>query len=183
MKPTITRLLWRVFPVLAAICLASSPALAETGGEDSHPTDDTVLFAIIDQSNSLGIAMGRIATERGQSGEVRTLGKTLAADHDAIRRKLRELALKLGIPRMIEENELGSYSQMIRGLQAKPASEFDAAFLQQEIVIAKNTVDALKTNLGEAKIPEAAALARSILPEFERHVEATAAATRKLGAK
>jgi predicted outer membrane protein len=169
---------WLRAVLIAAAFLTAPAAFAQGGGEDDVPASDAVVLAIIDQTSELGLAMGRVATESGQAESVRSLGATLSASHRNIRLKLQELAVRLKIPRLLPEGEIGSYSQTIAGLKAKAASEFDTAFLQQEAVIAGNTVDALKSNLKGITTPEIDVFARSVLAEFEHHVEATAAAAK-----
>lgn len=166
---------------LALAIATSGPASAVTGTQADLP-DDASMVAIIDQLSLLGFELGRVATNRGRSDEVKALGRTLGADHDATLRKLGTLTTKLKIPRVLQ-NELGGYKETVRLLEAKSAADFDAAFVRQEIIVARNTADLMKKNLDSVRNPEIAALSRSVIADFERHAEAAAVVGRKLGIK
>lgn len=167
----------------AALCLTVPSAFPANTGEDDFPSGDVMTLAIIDQTTALGMAMGDVAAERGQSEAVRSLGRMLSDSHRAVHRQLQDLATRLKIPRLLPNDGVGSYSRTIMDLRDKTAQEFDASFLRQETVVSRNSVDALKSGLGEIKNREVAALAKNVLTEFQHQAEATATAAGKLGIK
>jgi predicted outer membrane protein len=164
---------------LALTLTAPAPATAVTGTQDDLP-DDSSMVAIIDQLSLLGYELGRVAANRGRSEEVKSLGRALGADNDATLRKLGALTSRLKIPRVLQ-NELGGYTETIRLLEIKPPADFDAAFVRQQIIVARNTADLMKKNLDSVQNPELAELSRGVIADFERHAETAAAVGRKLG--
>ncbi len=168
----------RFLPVsclLVGLCLAG----AVTAQEDQTPTDAGT-FAIYDQLNALEIAIGGVGAESGRAEAVRSLGRTIAADQEAMQRQGRELGRKLKIFAKPPANELGSYSQTVARLRSQSGAEFDAAYLKQEVVLQRNVIDALAGLLPSIREPEFAAFMRGVIHSFERHRESVQAAAKNL---
>jgi predicted outer membrane protein len=161
--------------LLVGLCLAG-PVAAQ---EDDSPSDAGT-FAIFDQLNALEIAIGRVGAESGRAEAVRSLGRTIAADQEAMQRQGRELGRKLKIFAKPPANELGSYSQTVARLRAVPEAEFDAAYLKQEVVLQRNVIDALAGLLPSIRDPELAAFMRGVIHSFETHLKAAQAAAKNL---
>jgi predicted outer membrane protein len=163
-------------------CLSFFLCLAPlVNAEEDAPPSDTGSFAIFDQLNSLEIAVGRTAAERGGREEVRALGRLIVHDQESQQREGRELGYRLKIFAGPPRDELGSYSRTVAALMSTPAGEFDRAYLKQEMVIERNVIDALSRQQLSIREPALAAFLREVVRSYERHLEAVKAASAQSG--
>lgn len=177
------RRFWPGVCLLAGLCLASAcnAEMDQGQGEDQlSPPTDAEIFAVTDQFNTLDIEIGRVGAERGRSEEVRALGKTVASDQEAMQIKGRELGRKLKIFAKPPRNELGSYAETVAKLQAKSESEFDSAYLKQEIVFERNVINALTQMLPSITEAELAKFMGEVVRKFEQHLAAMKAVAKNL---
>jgi predicted outer membrane protein len=161
--------------LVIGLCLAGAVAAQE----DQTPTDAGT-FAIYDQLNALEIAIGHVGAKDGRAEAVRALGRTIAADQEAMQLQGRELGRKLKIFARPPANELGSYSQTVARLRSVPEAEFDAAYLKQEVALQRNVIDALTGLQPSIRDPELAAFMREVVHSFERHRESAQASAKNL---
>lgn len=146
--------------------------------------DDATILAIFDQANSADIATGKVGIQKGQTEEVRALGRMVVADHTAVQQMGRDLAKQLGITPTppAGDKSVEASAQAIAALQAKSAAEFDKAYLTHEIAYHQAVIDAIKgTLLPAIQNPQLKKLVLDVLPGFEHHLAATKAAAEKIG--
>ena len=147
--------------------------------------DDATILAIYDQANAADIVTGRLGAKYGASEEVRALGRMVATDHVAVQQMGRDLARKLNIFPTPPDNDtsVADHARAVALLQSKTGAEFDKAYLQYEVAFHQSVVDAIKgTLLPAIKNDELRNLMNAVLPGFERHLAATRAVARKMGA-
>jgi putative membrane protein len=168
--------------VAAASLVAAISFSASASAEGK--LDDATILAIFDQANSMDIYTGRLGAKRGQSEEVRTLGKMVATDHVTVQQMGRDLAKKLGILPTPPDNDssVADHAKAVSLLQAKSGVEFDKAYLKYEVAYHRSVIDAVRgTLLPAVGNDELRKLVTNVLPGFEHHLAATQAVARKLG--
>ncbi len=164
--------------------LVVAVGMMSTNSNAGAKLDDATIFAIFDQANTADLWAGRLAVKKGQSEEVRMLGKMVAVDHIAVQQMGRDLATKLGIIPTPPDNDDSAekLARMVALLQTKSGVDFDRAYLQHEVTFHQSVVDAVKTTLLPAvKNEQLRALINKVLPGFEHHLAETKAAAKKFG--
>ncbi|MGQ0646776.1 MAG: DUF4142 domain-containing protein [Gemmatimonadaceae bacterium] len=135
--------------------------------------DDPTIVAIFDAANTADIETGQLATERGQSKEVRDFGAMLVRDHLHVRQLGRDLANKLGVtptpPK--DDQSVKDHAATMARLRGLQGVAFDRAFLQHEVAFHKAVIDAIRSTLLPAiKNDELKALVMKVAPAFEAHM-------------
>jgi putative membrane protein len=148
--------------------------------------DDATIVAIFDAANTADIETGQLASERGQSKEVREFGAMLVRDHQHVRRLGRDLASKLGVtptPPKVDQSAKDHAATMAR-LRGLTGVAFDRAFLQHEVAFHKAVIDAIRSTLLPAiKNEELKALVVKVAPAFEAHMLAAQNLEKRLVAR
>ena len=172
---------------LAATAAARRADHVETVPAVSAQTlDDATIVAIFDAANTADIETGELATQRGQSQEVRDFGAMLVHDHKAVRQQGRDLAKKLHVTPTPPADDAGAkaHAAAMAKLRAVSASRFDHAFLQHEVAFHKAVIEAVKTTLLPAlKNAEVKELVTKVAPAFEAHMMAAANLDKRLTQK
>jgi putative membrane protein len=171
------------YPLLAG-SLIITLAFFTNGAVAGEGLDDATVFAIFDQANEADIWTGRLGVKYGHSDEVRTLGKMVVTEHEAVQQMGRELAGKLGVipTPPVKDASAENLAKTVALLQSKSGAEFDEAYLRHEISFHQSAIDAIKSTLLPAvKNEELKKLINKVLPGFEHHLAATKAAASKLG--
>ena len=148
--------------------------------------DDATILAIFDEANSVDIYTGWLGAMRGNSEDVRALGRMAATDHVAVQQMGRDLAKKLNIIPTPPDNDssVADHAKAISLLQSETGVEFDKAYLRQEIIFHQSVIDAVKDTLLPAiKNGELRELVKNVLPGFEHHLAETKAVAKKMGVK
>lgn len=106
------------------------------GGEPAHRMDERQerMLGALRQRSQQGQELGRLAQERGASGQVKDLGRKLVDDHARVERELGQLVAERG--RKAEDlrgpkEERKAHEAMLKRLRDLSGAEFDRTFLQQ----------------------------------------------------
>jgi len=168
---------WVVAPVAASH--TGQPAAA-------HTLDDAMIFAIIDEVNSVDIWTARLGAKKCHAQDVCELARMVARDHEQVQQMMRDLARKLAITPVPPDNDSNAqdHAKAIALLQDKSGADFDRAYLLHEIEFHRAAVNALKqTLLPTIQNVEFKALVEKVLPGFEHHLAETDEVAHKLGYK
>ncbi len=152
----------------------------EKGGQ----LTDAMIIAIFDNANTADIVTGQLGVAKGNSEEVRALGKMVVTDHMAVQQMGRDLANKLGVfpDPPPGDQSIQQLAETVTMLQSKSGEEFDKAYLLHEIQFHQSVIDAInEVILPSTQNEELKALIIKVSPGFKGHLEATKAAARKLG--
>ncbi|NOY63292.1 MAG: DUF4142 domain-containing protein [Gammaproteobacteria bacterium] len=164
--------------LMTAMLILCAPVVA------ANSLDDSTIFAIFDEVNTVDIWTARLAAQKGHSEEVRALGRQVASDHEAVQQMARELVSKLGIVPTPPVNDKAAqeHAKTIAMLQNRSGSDFDRAYLLHEVKFHAGAIDAVKTVLLPALKNEAfRALILKVAPGFESHLAMTKALAKKMG--
>ena len=165
------------------LCVLGLLGLSWRGTGAAGRLDDATILAIYDEANTADILTARLAAKYGESEDVRSLGRMVAADHEAVQQMGRDLAKKLGvIPTPPDDDtSIMDCANALAMLQSKRGAAFDRAYLQHEVSFHQAVVHAIKGTLLPAATPELRTLLTTVLPGFEHHLAATKAAAAKMG--
>jgi putative membrane protein len=127
-----------VFPIQSARAQANSPKI-----------DDPTICAIFDAANTYDIETGRLAVKKAKSKEAREFGEMMVRDHSNVRQQGRDLAASLKVtPTPPKDFALANaHAEAMKKLRSLSGSEFDRAYLQNEIDFHNAVIDAVTTTL------------------------------------
>jgi putative membrane protein len=170
------------FRWLYCLIVLFSPQLALA---DTSSLSDGEIVGIYNQVNSFDVEASLLAITRGSSEQVRDLATMVSTDHRQVRLGAAELARKLKlevrVPAATHEAALVFYKTMEQ-LSKKNGSEFDSAYLLNEIKFHKTAIDAVENTLmPEANDTQLKQHFESVLPHFKRHLAAALKLARDMG--
>jgi len=168
--------------VLAAAVLAAaaSSVLAQPG-----PTDPQIA-AIVVTANQVDVDAGKLAQQRGHSGEVRKFAKQMVTDHTAVNKQAGALVQKLKVKP--EPNDSSASLQKggdenVASLKKLKGAAFDKAYVAHEVAYHQAVLDAIdKTLIPSASNAELKALLVKVRPVIAEHLEHARHLQSQLGA-
>jgi putative membrane protein len=171
---------------LGASALAAQASNEHPAQTAAPALDDPTIVAIFDNTNTADIQTGKLASERGQSKDVRQFGAMLARDHAMVRQQGRDLAKKLGVTPTPPAGDKSAADEkaVIQRLSALHGAEFDRAFLQREIQFHSDVIAAVTNTLLPAiKNEELKAFVAKIAPAFQAHLQMAENLNKQLATK
>ena len=164
--------------IVTALAISSTNALADG-------LSDAEVIGIYAQVNSFDIETALLGELRGQSEEVRALGRMVSGDHSGVRATVHEIASNLEIVPILPPSRIQAamdHDKVTTALRAADPAEFDALYLKHEIAFHRAAIDAVNGALiPETDAPELKAHFEAVLPAFEHHLNANIEAAKKLG--
>ncbi len=114
------------------------------------------------------VHMGMLATERGQSQSVKSLGQRLVSDHTEANRKLEALASRKGVTLP------GDDAKMINSmpLASKSGAEFDREFGRVAVEDHQKDIAAFEKEINSGVDPDVRNFAMNTLPTLRAHLQA-----------
>jgi putative membrane protein len=157
-------------PILAAVLAAASLNVAHAANPN-----DAQIAAIVVAANTVDIDAGKLAESKTKNKDVRAFAKRMVADHSSVNKQAVALVTKLHVKP--EENDT-SKSLTDGGkanrdkLKALSGSDFDKAYVDNEVSYHQTVLDALdKTLIPSASNAELKALLTKVRPAFVEHLE------------
>jgi putative membrane protein len=163
----------RVVAAGALAALIAAAPLARAQG--AAKLDDPTIVAIFDAANTWDIQAGELAAKKGTSKAVKDFGAMLVRDHTNVRQQGRDLAAKLKVtPTPPKDFALAkTHADAMKKLQGLSGTEFDKAFLQNEVEYHQAVIDAVTTSLLPAlQNAEVKDLVTKVAPAFAAHRDA-----------
>ena len=161
----------------ASMLFLSGPTLA---GDLS----DAQIIGIYSQVNSFDIETALLGELKGNSEQVRAIGRMVAADHTGVRDSVHSLAAELQVVPVLPPSRIEAareHDATIQALRKLDSYEFDAAYLKHEIAFHTAAIAAVENLLlPEADSAELKAHFQAVLPAFYHHLELNKAAARDL---
>jgi len=151
---------------LMTLLIASLPVLA-LGAEKQNPDHD-----FYTQAAEAGIAeveMGKLAQQRAADPSVKEFASKMVKDHDAANDQLKNLAEKKDVN--LPTNLSTAQKSSMKTLEMQSAADFDAAYMKKQVDAHEDTIALLKKEIASGKDSDAKALASSLLPTIQKHLE------------
>jgi putative membrane protein len=151
---------------------SAAPAVAAPAADG--PTDPQIA-AIVVAANSVDIAAGELAKEKGTDAEVKAFGQQMITDHTAVNQQATDLVTRLGVTP--EENptsqQLTQGGQAARDrLSALSGAEFDRAYIDNEVTYHQTVLDAIdQTLIPNADNAELKSLLEQVRPAIAAHLQ------------
>jgi predicted outer membrane protein len=144
----------------ALLMLSCSPAALAASDEEFLKTAIGINLAEID--------MGEMASEKGQTDEVKTFGQTLIDDHMKANDEAKKLAESLKVEAPTEPSD--EAKRMAEDLGTKQGAEFDKAFADHMVMGHEQAIALFKDKADDAD-NEVSTFARNTLPALEAHLK------------
>jgi putative membrane protein len=123
------------------------------------------------------VAMGRLATEKAGSPQVREFGQRMVTDHTEANQALGEIARhqQLTLP----GKPTSAHHAMEERLRAMKGQEFDAAYMRDMIQDHQQDVADFRKEAETGQDPALKAFAQKYLPIIEQHLQMAQSAAKK----
>lgn len=175
--------------VAAAGCGGSGTGGTKHGGADGRPAgasspvsvspsatapsqrpsaQDRAWLRFIHQVNLAEVTAGELAEKKGGTAAVRSAGKTLATDHEALDAKVTKVAGGLGVtlPKTAPPDE----EALAKKLEKESGSRFDQDFLSNMITGHRQAIAKTQTEIAQGSAPRVKDLAQMALPDLKKHL-------------
>ncbi|HKA32016.1 MAG TPA: DUF4142 domain-containing protein [Candidatus Binatia bacterium] len=160
----------------AALLFSSSLALAA----DKLSMGDSRFIKDAAGGGLLEVQLGKLATEKAASQQVKDFGKKMDQDHSKLNTELKQFAStnNVQIPDKLEGKEKSTYDRL-----AKLSGEkFDREYMKTMIDDHKTDVDKFKKEADKADNPGLKSFAAKALPTLEQHLELAQSTGQQVGA-
>jgi putative membrane protein len=156
--------------IAAALVLTASATPAQTG-----TPNDAQIAAIVVTANQVDIDAGKLAESKSSSKEIKAFAQRMVTDHTGVNKSATELVTRL----KVKPDENSTSTSLKKGgqetltrLKALKGSEFDRAYVENEVTYHQTVLDAVdKTLIPSAKNEELKALLIKVRPAFVDHLE------------
>lgn len=149
--------------LLAAAVLAVSPAAAQPSEQDEG------WMVAAHQSNLAEIAAGMAAEEQATTAEVRDMGATLIADHEALDADLVALAEELGVD--LPDQPSPEQEAALTEVREQQGEAFDTAWIASQVEGHRTSLAAGQEEIADGSDEEVIALAEAAAPVIQRHLD------------
>jgi putative membrane protein len=157
-----------------ALFAATLFAAAASAGFAQAP-NDAQIAAIVVAANQVDIDAGKLAESKASNKDVKAFAQLMVTDHTGVNKQATALVTKLKVKP--EENETSkglksSGQDTLKRLKALKGTEFDKAYVDNEVTYHQNVLDAVdKTLIPNAKNAELKDLLVKVRPAFVAHLE------------
>ena len=136
-----------------------------------QPNTQDRLFARLAAAGGMAeVELGKLAEQKGGSGEVKEFGRQLVQDHTKANAQLANLAKQAGIPLPTELNP--EHKAMRAELDGLSGAAFDLAFLRGQVVDHQKTVALLQWEIAAGQDGDLQRFAAQQLPAILQHLQA-----------
>jgi len=150
---------------LSAILFAL-PILA-FAAEQQNPDHD--FFTQAAEGGIAEVELGKLAQQRATNPAVQKFAAMMVKDHSAANDKLENLAAEKAVPLPTDLSTAQKSSK--KTLEMQSAADFDAAYIKNQVDAHEDTVALLKKEIASGKDADAKALAATMLPIVQGHLE------------
>ena len=157
--------------MMAAVGLAAfNTADAADKASGANPSDAEIAMIVV-VADTVDVNYGKLAVEKTKNQAVKEFAETMVRDHTAVNEKAVALAKKLGVTPAASESLESNGKAELKKLKALTGSEFDKAYVANEVAYHEAVIDLLdKTLIPSAKNAELKALLKSGRPIFAAHL-------------
>ena len=162
--------------------LTVAPPPAPAAG--AAPTDAQIAMIVV-TANSADSAAGEVAKTKGVNADVKAFGQRMVTDHGAVNKQATDLATKLNVTP--EESDISRQMKSdaqshMAALQGASGTEFDKAYIDHEVTMHQQVLDALDQQLiPNAQNAELKSLLETVRPAIAAHLESAKQIQSKLG--
>ena len=153
---------------------AQNPTQARSGNESrvnvtSSGSEDIEFVLDAAKGGMAEVQLGKLATERGQSDEVKKFGQRMVDDHTKANEELKSIAESKSI-KLPDELE-GKDKALMTRLEKLNGAAFDRAYMNAMVTDHQKDVNEFKKESNAGRDPQVKSFASSTLPTLEEHLQ------------
>jgi putative membrane protein len=155
-------------------------------GATTEKFTDANIAALLDEANKADSSAGAAAVKKASSPAVKKFAREMMADHHRLRLEGQQVAKKANITPSAPANDPVAplAQQETSVLDSTPAgSQFDRAYIDQEVAAHRAVKDLLERSEGEAENPDLKAAIGKARPVVDHHLKEAEELQQKLAAK
>ncbi len=159
----------RTFVAMGAVLLlaATTAGAQQASTGESHADQKFITKAA--QGGLAEVELGKLASQRASSAEVKQFGEKMATDHGAANQELTSLASSKGVS---VPQQLDAKDQKLRDrLSTLSGADFDRAYMKTMVKDHRKDVAEFKRESAKAKDPDVKSWASKTLPTLESHLD------------
>ncbi len=161
-------LLSSIAALTAAIAIPSASFAAEDQKAQASPVD--AKFAQeASQANHLEVAVAKMAQEKSESAEIKTLAKTIEADHTAAQKKLEPIATKAGID--LQDSMDAKHAEKAEKMEKLAGAEFDKKYAADMVKNHEKDIASFEKAMPKLQNAELKQWAEATLAKLKEHHE------------
>jgi putative membrane protein len=160
------------FAVTATLCLLALGAVAQSGNSGSGSqlsASDKTFMNKAAQGGMAEVELGQLATEKGQSDDVKKFGQRMVDDHSKANDQLKSLASQKGVtlPTDVSAKDKALKSR----LSNMSGSQFDHAYIQAMVKDHKEDIAEFQKEANSGKDSDVKNWASQTLPTLQDHLK------------
>lgn len=168
-----------------AVATDTTPTTAAATPVGGGEYSGAEMLGILSTVSDGDIEAGTLAQTKATDAQVKQLGATFVADHQAMKQEVAALATKLGLSPTLpkDEEELAQdHQKAMTDLNSKPVGrEWDEAYLEHEVKMHKAVIDEVEEAVDKERRAEMKALLQKALTGLKGHLSAAEALEKKFG--
>ena len=175
-RPPTTKGTANIMKLIALVTVAAALALLNPvhAAENTAPNDAQIAQIVL-TADTVDVDYGKLAVKTTKNAEVKAFAETMIRDHTAVNDKAAALAKKLSLTPEASATSKSLKSdgdKMLAKLEGMSGTEFDKAYVDNEVAYHESVIGALNTVLlPNAKNADLKALLETGKPIFESHLE------------
>jgi putative membrane protein len=158
----------------------AKPGSSMSTGTASERSADTRFIDHAARGNEAEIALGKLAEQKAQSPEVKSLAQRLVTDHGKANQQLKQLAQKEGVSVPTgpdkEQKDLHARLDKLNG------AAFDRAFVDAQVKDHQKDIQFYQTESSRLQDPQLKSFAQQTLPVLQEHLQMAERAESQVGA-
>lgn len=165
------------WPIVASLALAAGVFATQAAAEPNDKNlsgSDRGFMADVARDDNAEIALGKLATSRAQSDEVKQFAQQLVQDHATSNAGLLSLAMNKGVDLgdIVRHDQITAGQQRTYSRLSKlEGSEFDREFIAETIKEHRADIEDFNARIEKTNDGELAAWARQTLATLRSHLE------------
>jgi putative membrane protein len=150
-------------PLMALLMLPAAAALAANSMSDKDFVEEAA------QGGMAEVELGRLAAQKGSSGQVKTFGQQMVSDHERANQKLMMIASGKGLKVPTDTDAMHKMAK--KRMEGMSGAEFDTQYLKSQVADHEKMVKLMSEQSKSGKDPELKAFAAETLPIVQRHLD------------
>lgn len=152
---------------IGAMLLAGS-SFAQSAASTQLAQGDAQFVKMAGASGAAEVALGKLGSTNGKSGDVQSFGRQMVTDHTAANDKLTAIAAKKGAS---VGSPTAEDSKAIEQLGQLKSTDFDRAFAKKMVADHKKAVALFEKESKQGKDSDLKAFATETLPTLKHHLQ------------
>ncbi len=145
----------------------SNEARTSSGSKDSQPLTDKEFVMKASQGGMTEVQLGKVASDKGDSSQVKEFGARMVKDHTAANNELADLAQKKGIA--VSPKLDSRHQAQVDKLSKLSGSAFDKAYVTNQVRAHETTVALFQQEAQSGQDADLKAFASRTLPTLQDH--------------